>query len=1322
MASERARERAVHKYYQSWLESSVGNKANAGSGELRRFHQDGTSLSASKDKALIAFAQLGCLRLNAKRGIVTLLSTSRQYILAEATKTISLNAEHVNHDPGDELWFGNASLPRSQGISESALAPGMYTATGPDGGEHTAPAFVINDIMLDSRYSNRGYAGNGVRFYCGVPIVTTSGYAIGVYTVTDEKPREGLTSQELRFMQDMASVVMDHLETVQNDSARFRGESLVVGLGRFIQGESTIYQDRSQSSDSPATLENGKVDLPVQHTEATAVQFRGMTITSADPSLLRDRDKSKKGRLRRSSVTEETMNTLDPPFQTDANPGNEDKRQLNEAAQPRSSTLVLEDKGPADKLDSSQPQDIEQLFSRAANILRECAGADGVVFYDAVSNNFAKGPGLSSSADVRNPSAKARAASESSGENTSTDNMSDYSDRSTSASSGFSDDGQPVHLLSSRGRRTRMLGYSLDVSNDSTATVNTIETLGLTEQSLRRFIRRYPHGKTFCFSQDGEVSSDSDQTNSLSGISAAEHHPEGYTKDAKVRKSSKSVAKELIHVVPGARSVVWLPLWDFTKQRWSVGTFLWSRNPERLLSAQEDLTYLRTFGSCIMGEIARLETLAADTARTTFIANISHELRSPLHGILGSIEFLQETPLNAFQSGMMTAVETCGKTLLDTVDHVLEYAKINNLSKTHSEKRKRGKRRQDRRDSKGRKSGESALDGDFDLAVIVEEVVEAVYAGQTFRSAQQNEDQDTLSPKTQSHNDDSPETTRKLIERGSTKYSGAVRVVLSIEKHDSWLVHGQPGAIRRIVMNLFGNSLKFTEKGVIEVSLTTNMQAVKSNRIFCITVKDTGKGMAPDFLRNHAFTAFAQESRFSVGTGLGLNIVRQIVNSLGGKIEVSSHPGVGTEIKVWLTLPKNPSLPPRHTNDNLLANVSQKTTGQTLCILNPKTREVEERKRMSDPGLLVESALQDLAKTWFGMHTMHSSTMGNVSADFFVYAKPPPIEYLLEHHGLHARHTEVPVIIMATNAFESSSLLANGIHKLTDLGRIVEVMAQPCGPQKLAKVLHRAMIRLAQLARDPQNRQTTNAANAEVIDDRRIAESYLGDSDSSHQNMEIRLKRDHADHQQPGERRPENSNLPSEDVNNESENHHFFLTPKSSAPGSDKGPSEIGSTVSLSPGRQTRPPMPTRSTMGLSSTDLDEAILSPTPNPEAPRILLVDDNDINLNLLVAFMRKASLPYETAKDGLQALEAYKKAAAGHIFRHILMDISMPVMDGITSTREIRRFEKKEGLQPANIIALTGQASEATRDELFKAGGDKFLTKPIKFKELMKLLKG
>lgn len=132
---------------------------------------------------------------------------------------------------------------------------------------------------------------------------------------------------------------------------------------------------------------------------------------------------------------------------------------------------------------------------------------------------------------------------------------------------------------------------------------------------------------------------------------------------------------------------------------------------------------------------------------------------------------------------------------------------------------------------------------------------------------------------------------------------------------------------------------------------------------------------------------------------------------------------------------------------------------------------------------------------------------------------------------------------------------------------------------------------------------------------------------------------------------------------------------------------------------------------------------SDTSNPirSGPYVLLVDDNAVNLQLLVAFMKKLSLPFARATNGLEAFEAYKEQSlAGKPFDHILMDINMPVMDGLTSTKEIRNFERQNGGKRAMIAALTGMAGQSIQEEASRIGIDHYFSKPVRFKELKKVI--
>ncbi len=88
--------------------------------------------------------------------------------------------------------------------------------------------------------------------------------------------------------------------------------------------------------------------------------------------------------------------------------------------------------------------------------------------------------------------------------------------------------------------------------------------------------------------------------------------------------------RELLHKLPGARSITFLPLYDGMDEKLVAGCFLWTSVVGRMRHLDEDIVYLRAFGNSIMSEIARVNMQKDEAAKTTFIASMSHELRSPV--------------------------------------------------------------------------------------------------------------------------------------------------------------------------------------------------------------------------------------------------------------------------------------------------------------------------------------------------------------------------------------------------------------------------------------------------------------------------------------------------------------------------------------------------------------------------------------------------------------------------------------------------------------------------------------------------------------------
>jgi signal transduction histidine kinase len=187
-----------------------------------------------------------------------------------------------------------------------------------------------------------------------------------------------------------------------------------------------------------------------------------------------------------------------------------------------------------------------------------------------------------------------------------------------------------------------------------------------------------------------------------------------------------------------------------------------------------------------------------------------------------------------------------------------------------------------------------------DISVLCEEVVESVFAGCVFQNVTAKTFDMVSDVRDKSSETKRNSTTSLAIQ--SQNGQPEVSVILDIDK-ENYHFTTQPGAFRRIIMNLLGNALKYTSHGYVKVKLeTSELDDLHTpgggdstpRAMITLTVTDTGKGISSEFLRSKLFTPFAQENTLSSGTGLGLSIVRSIINLLEGDITIDSEIGRGT--------------------------------------------------------------------------------------------------------------------------------------------------------------------------------------------------------------------------------------------------------------------------------------------------------------------------------------------------------------------------------------------------------------------------------------------
>lgn len=116
------------------------------------------------------------------------------------------------------------------------------------------------------------------------------------------------------------------------------------------------------------------------------------------------------------------------------------------------------------------------------------------------------------------------------------------------------------------------------------------------------------------------------------------------------------------------------------------------------------------------------------------------------------------------------------------------------------------------------------------------------------------------------------------------------------------------------------------------------------------------------------------------------------------------------------------------------------------------------------------------------------------------------------------------------------------------------------------------------------------------------------------------------------------------------------------------------------------------------------------------KVLVAEDNLINQKVAMINLKKLGHEVEIAINGQMALDMYKTGS----YDVILMDIQMPIMDGIEATIAIREYEKEKGIKKIRIVAITANAMNEDKDKCFEIGMNGYITKPIQTEELIKAL--
>ena len=230
---------------------------------------------------------------------------------------------------------------------------------------------------------------------------------------------------------------------------------------------------------------------------------------------------------------------------------------------------------------------------------------------------------------------------------------------------------------------------------------------------------------------------------------------------------------------------------------------------------------------------------AGNKAKSEFLATIGHEIRTPLNGILGMAELLAQKQLPEEETGYVRTITSSGNTLLEMINEILDFAKI----------------------EYGSLETEQIV---FRLDELVQEAA-AVVEG---KALEQNDE-------------------LKL------------NIDPTLEKA---FIKSDPTRLKRVLLNLLSNAVKFTENGSIHVDVVAG-KVVAETLELKISVKDSGIGIAEEAQKQLFTAFHQVDSSISRrfgGTGLGLAICKQIVEAMGGSIGVFSIPGEGATFSFTL--------------------------------------------------------------------------------------------------------------------------------------------------------------------------------------------------------------------------------------------------------------------------------------------------------------------------------------------------------------------------------------------------------------------------------------
>ncbi|GAM29470.1 hypothetical protein SAMD00019534_126460 [Acytostelium subglobosum LB1] len=731
----------------------------------------------------------------------------------------------------------------------------------------------------------------------------------------------------------------------------------------------------------------------------------------------------------------------------------------------------------------------------------------------------------------------------------------------------------------------------------------------------------------------------------------------------------------------------------------------------------------------IEADVALRKAEAANEAKVAFLTTISHELKTPINGIMASCDILEKTHMDNTQFEFLDAIKLSADYLLSLVVDILDYSKM--------------------------EAGKMELVlQDFSLLKMLEDSLSMV----------------------------SKSAANKHLD-----------LVLFLESNLPVLLHGDATRVRQVLLNLISNAIKFTDEGQIKVRVRMERENIHTkDYIIQFEVEDSGIGIKAEHIPQ-LFAPFSQvdssNSRRYQGTGLGLSISKRLCNMMDGDVTVKSHFGLGSTfgftVKLGAPVTKpgftletmvdamfrgeklsgfdTPLVGPRKYERSLVGMVVdknpwvRKSVIQYFSILNISCVEFDsdvdfrtfvqglntQQPTSTNPVYIVVTSIPELnaASTiisptidihWILLTTdatvkhynfentiqktckftdiikcmfqvdkdnfdfFNESQIGKRtvmeinSAKLVKYPSPPPIE----KSGDSIETSPTFNTNFVSSEFppgtpgESSSGINNRYAPLTLSERLFQPKMSPLpNPLRL-------------MGRDPTDQDPPQTSEKQVMFDNQVTFIPPPLMSSPYDDKENRVKK--VSTETPNMQSATEDPTMAADSNNNN-NRANIQVPTSSM-------------VSAAPTTTATSSSSSSSSTTTSSAQTHSQSQAPAPKAvvetKKDLILLVEDNPINVKVFSKFLTMGGYNFKLAKNGVEAVDMTQKFD----FDLVLMDCQMPLMDGFQATKTIRELESAGKINPPPmkktpkliIIALT--ANNEDRQKCLSVGMDDFLPKP------------